>query len=139
MQILRKPRADCGQPGRFDFRELIERPMGTINACGMMVTDNSHVTGVSGLLSDQSARVRSRAAWTLGNAAAKGVDISPAVESLEACLHDPERDVAIAGGYALTMHWLGKSPGAEPPLAKHLRDAVRIGANLALSDSKKGL
>ena len=125
----------AGVQGRFTLRELVERPMGTVECSGIIISDPSRVAEFSSLVSDYSARVRSRAAWTIGYAAAKGVDISAAVTALQSGLDDRERDVSLACAYALSVHHLNGHPGSRPPLAGHGSEAVRIGANIAISDS----
>jgi hypothetical protein len=118
------------------YRAMVERPMGTIAASGEMICDRSAVAAVSRLLEEPNPRIQSRAAWALGSAAAKKVDIWAARKQLERCLGERDRDVAIASAYALAIHYLNRGSKIER-LISHESEAVRLGANLAISDTKR--
>lgn len=116
---------------------MVDRPMGTIEASGAILSDRSNVAAVSRVLDENDPRIRSRAAWALGSAAAKKVDIWAARNQLKKCLRDCERDVVIASAYALAMHYLNRGGKEIQRLVSHEREAVRIGANLAMLDTKR--
>ncbi|HSB46977.1 MAG TPA: hypothetical protein VLD37_03115 [Candidatus Bilamarchaeum sp.] len=117
------------------FRTMVERPMGTITASGLIIGDPSLAGEFSALLEAANSRVRSRAAWSLGYAAAKGADIGAAWGALKRSLRDEEPDVAMAGAYALANACMarGDEEGLET-LKSHNRPQVRMGAHIAILD-----
>jgi HEAT repeat protein len=119
------------------FKTMVERPMGTINASSQIMSDPSCVASFSKLLSDPNSRIRSRTAWSLGHAAAKKADIWAARRNLEGCLDDCDRDVAMAGAYALAMHYMNRSSKALERLKTHPSEPVRIGTNIAVNDVRR--
>ena len=73
MQRRAEARDAHAEAGRFRrFSEMVDRPMGILDAVEAVIREPASVEGLSALLTAANGRVRERTAWALGYAAAKG-------------------------------------------------------------------
>ncbi len=133
-------RAEPAEAGLRDsdeqrLRQLLERPMATLEATALLVRKSEEPPAFSRLISDPCPQVASKAAWTLGYAAAKGCDISVAEGMLKDGLARPEAEVRAACAYALRHHRRARGDTAGlAALETHGDEDVRAGARLASLD-----
>ncbi len=117
------------------FSEMVDRPRGILDAVESALKEPGAVAGLSALLCAHNGRVRERAAWALGYAAAKGADISEAKEALSALLERDDPDLVRGCAYALASHSLNRGERAGlDSLRAHRNLHARIGARLAELD-----
>ncbi|MEW6035908.1 MAG: hypothetical protein AB1529_04805 [Candidatus Micrarchaeota archaeon] len=116
-------------------RRMMERPMGVLEATALLLREAEKPLAFSGLIADHCPQVASKAAWTLGHAAAKGCDISVAEGMLNDGLARPEAEVRVACAYALCHHCRARGDTAGlAALETHGDGDVRTGARLASLD-----
>ncbi len=117
------------------FSEMVDRPMGILDAVESALKEPGAVGCLALLLESSGDRVRERAVWALGYAAAKGADISEAKEGLQRLLEWRDPDLVRGCAYALANHYMNTKAGADlDPLRAHRNPHARIGARLAELD-----
>ncbi len=124
------------QAGKFRrYAEMIDRPMGILDATEAAMKDSSALECFAHLLYEGSGRVRERTAWALGYAAAKGGDITGAVEALLRLVDESDPDLVRGSAYALANHYMNNGEPEKMDLLKAHRNLhARIGAQLASLD-----
>lgn len=133
-------RAECAPAGADErqfrrFSEMVDRPMGILDAVETALKEPGAVGCLSMLLESSGERVKERAVWALGYAAAKGADISEAEAGLLRLLEWRDPDLVRGCAYALANHYMNTQAGADlDSLKAHRNPHARIGARLAELD-----
>src|SRR5512143_4117988 len=90
------------------FSEMVERPMGVLDATEAALKEPGAIEGFCQLLRAGNSRARERTVWALGYAAAKGDDIEGAVEELRRAVEGRDPDIVRGSAYALANHCMNR-------------------------------
>ncbi len=134
--MLRKAERPEGQEEARLFRrfsEMVDRPMGILDAVEAALKEPGTVGCLALLLESSGERVKERAVWALGYAAAKGADISEAKDGLRRLLESRDPDLVRGCAYALANECMNTGADLEP-LRSHRNPHARIGVRLAELD-----